>query len=516
MASLEFSLLLVALLAVVSRINGYDGSYEEEVDAEHDAVQFPKETMNTAQAKAEYDQLVMYSQIPTYGSCWSEALENLHHNCKKLTEGVQKQLAFDFASCFLKKTGADKVKCLPEQDLSECAANHSQNFFTSFVHFFTNTQSVCFHISSEIWQKRAERQVLRLMDASHVVTGRLEEARTVQTLLLEQQKSALGNAEEIRLWIGNIADKIAHLQNVFIDEFTGFYSLIFYFVSTAACFILTATRRTSGARFWIFLLLVATFGLERFYTKTKLAALEGLASSDTINRELSADAWMIRRMFWIIAAAILVYFAYAFVDINQINTEMIREIRAMLERGMPVSLPGLNHLNGDIPAGNGGVKESLMGFAQKGRDVFDGVREKLGRRPLSEYDTVSPRRSVTPARERSMANGPRTNGHNLPPLAESDREDSPVREGSFDSRRTSRETTPLRSPAPYNLRSASLATSPAANASAQRHVRSRSLSREPTPERNHLDLVDLKKRLEASGTRNGLATVHEENGQDSD
>lgn len=76
----------------------YDGSYEEEM---HDEFVVPDVTL----AKADYDRVVSYSNMPQYGQCWSQALTNLHTSCKVLTEKIQMRLAYDFANCFLHKSG---------------------------------------------------------------------------------------------------------------------------------------------------------------------------------------------------------------------------------------------------------------------------------------------------------------------------------------------------------------------------------------------------------------------------
>lgn len=87
-------------LGEATRDEAYDGSYEEEIKEE-----FVPPYINADAAKFEYDRVVTYASIPQYGQCWTDALEGLRISCKQLTEIAHMRLAFDFANCFLQKSG---------------------------------------------------------------------------------------------------------------------------------------------------------------------------------------------------------------------------------------------------------------------------------------------------------------------------------------------------------------------------------------------------------------------------
>jgi hypothetical protein len=239
-------------------------------------------TVDVQEAKTEYNRIVSFSRLPHFGSCWSAALKDLHSNCRALTEDTQTLLAIRFANCFLEKSGQKTFPCQSDEDVKICVlrAQAEPSFFPSYLNFFTHTQNICFYLQSEEWQRRAETQVNRLMDASQSVSLQLEESKSVQSQILDSQKSALVSSEalvayneqlnqsltnsqmalvsnfrelqrsasETRMWIGDIADRISRLQSIFIDEFTGFYSLIFYLISGTGCFVLTSTNRTAGKK----------------------------------------------------------------------------------------------------------------------------------------------------------------------------------------------------------------------------------------------------------------------------
>ena len=63
--------------------------------------------------------------------------------------------------------------------------------------------------------------------------------------------------------IFEVFDRIKSLQSIVMGEFSGFYSLIFYVLSILVSYLVTSTPRTSGARFWLFLVMTANIIVER-------------------------------------------------------------------------------------------------------------------------------------------------------------------------------------------------------------------------------------------------------------
>ena len=71
------------------------------------------------------------------------------------------------------------------------------------------------------------------------------------------------STSEQRNLIFEVFDRLSKLQNLVLGEVSGFYSLIFYPTALLTAYLLTSTARTSGARFWLFVILGSSLALER-------------------------------------------------------------------------------------------------------------------------------------------------------------------------------------------------------------------------------------------------------------
>lgn len=71
------------------------------------------------------------------------------------------------------------------------------------------------------------------------------------------------STSEQRNLIFEVFDRLSKLQNLVLGEVSGFYSLIFYPTALLTAYLLTSTARTSGARFWLFVILGSSLACER-------------------------------------------------------------------------------------------------------------------------------------------------------------------------------------------------------------------------------------------------------------
>jgi len=236
-----------------------------------------------------------------YGPCWTAALDSLETSCRQLTEDVQHELALNFVRCFLLKTGRPMVPC-EDIDKTECTRRMSSEAFNAYTEFFTHTQSICFYLQASEWQITTEETVNRLTDTSANVVHKLESAEDIQQELLRKQNDSIrlqqhlleGGAElqqsleeskgdvqammlefhkaaseqqKLKNLIFEVFGRVQALQSIVMGEFTGFYSLIFYAVAIIIAYLLTSTPRTSGARFWLFLILTLNVASEWMLVK---------------------------------------------------------------------------------------------------------------------------------------------------------------------------------------------------------------------------------------------------------
>lgn len=274
------SLLVLVLLLVFHLSIAWDGVEYDEREEESILFVHPS-AMDVQAGQSEWNTVVKYAKMPQYGTCWSAALQSIQRGCHHLTEEVQMTLAMQFANCFLEKSGMKICTCEESESIQDCikrAQALEPNFFSSYLSFFTHTQNICFYLTSEEWQRKAEDKVNRLMDASGRVTSQLVESQKLQSTILDTQKNALVHSEalvahnerlnetlmaqqralvanfqdlqkatiEQRFWIADIADRISELKSYFIDGFTGFWATIFYFFSALGIWMLTGIRRTES------------------------------------------------------------------------------------------------------------------------------------------------------------------------------------------------------------------------------------------------------------------------------
>jgi len=109
-----------------------------------------------------------------------------------------------------------------------------------------------------------------------------------QAMVTEFQKAA-SEHQNLKYLISEVFDRVRSLQSLVLGEFTGFYSLIFYALAIVITYLLTSTPRTSGARFWLFLILTvnvaAEWMLAKWYTGTsQLDPVTGLHIDENVIR----------------------------------------------------------------------------------------------------------------------------------------------------------------------------------------------------------------------------------------
>lgn len=245
--------------------------------------------------RSEFDRIRRESEKPRYGACWKQALENVEQGCKRLTDGVQQRLALGFTNCFLEASGLSTYPCEQNEEIKTCIVEMDGKAFGTYTNFFTHTQNICFFLQSQIWQENADQTITKLSSTSEEVASQLEQSQNIQSELIKKQNDTLSNQEKLlrngidlsktieqsssnvhalfedfkhatyeqRAMIGEVFDRVSKLQSVVLGEFTGFYSVIFYALSVVIAYLITATPRTSGARFYLFAIMTGNVVLER-------------------------------------------------------------------------------------------------------------------------------------------------------------------------------------------------------------------------------------------------------------
>lgn len=125
--------------------------------------------------KTQYDSLVQKSQMPDFGECWKASLSRTTEGCKRLTNTLTHQLAYDFTRCFYTELGHDIPKCTVEPET--CKKNlESTILHGTYAMFFMHTRDMCFFLESQVWQETTQGTVNKLSSTSEKVVSHLQDA----------------------------------------------------------------------------------------------------------------------------------------------------------------------------------------------------------------------------------------------------------------------------------------------------------------------------------------------------
>jgi hypothetical protein len=248
--------------------------------------------------RKQYEVIQHNAELPNYGQCWKDVVIFTQTGCQRLTDDMQGRLALAYLNCFLELQGRMKYDCNQAQTLEECTRDMRDADRSSFTTFFTHTQNICYFLRSQVWNEITENTIAELAQSSSQVASQLHESSQIQAEMIKQQNESLGNqkiliqnaanltktlsssSEEInRLFqtfkevtqeqhhlISDVFEQLTSLKQTVLGEFSGFYSILYYFFSVLVCYLLTATTRTSAARFWLFSIVTASVFCEYLVT----------------------------------------------------------------------------------------------------------------------------------------------------------------------------------------------------------------------------------------------------------
>ena len=200
--------------------------------------------------------------------------------CQRLTDDMQGKLALSYLNCFLELQGRQKYECSKSQSLEDCTRDLQDADRGSFTTFFTHTQNICYFLRAQVWNEITENTISTLAKSSSEVAAQLQESSILQAEMMKQQNESLSNqkiliqnaanltnvlsssseeinllfqtfkntTEEQRLLIAGVFGQLTSLKQTVLGEFSGFYSILYYFFSVLVCYLLTSTARTSSAR----------------------------------------------------------------------------------------------------------------------------------------------------------------------------------------------------------------------------------------------------------------------------
>ena len=231
-------------------------------------------------------------------SCWKDAVARLNSTCRKLNDVEQSRLAVAFVNCHLEKSGRQVYPCDDIMTIRECTGSMDNVAFLAYTDFFTHTGHICYFLQNEIWQERTDRTISRLSETSEEAVLKLEASLKYHREMEDKQNQALDNqaaildqdqriadslddtrrsmdrhfdevnemAHKQKLLLGEMFDtlkgsieNIHYLMSLFLIEFLGFETLLFFFVVSIVVLMLP---RFGYSRFFLYMLLFFEFVVE--------------------------------------------------------------------------------------------------------------------------------------------------------------------------------------------------------------------------------------------------------------
>ncbi|KAJ9596677.1 hypothetical protein L9F63_012281, partial [Diploptera punctata] len=279
------------------------------------------------------------------------------NGCKYLTDDIQSNIALKFTDCFLSMSGLETYECENSLKKKDCVKRMTDRSFNVYTEFYTHTINMCFFLESQMWHEETEKTIDRLSTSSARVSRQLEEAETVQEILLEQQRKSMTVQQELlanglslseiiltsqdnlhaimhefktstheqKKMLFEVFDRLASLQNWAVGEISWLDTIIFYVSCIIVSYVITATPRTYEARIWIFLTVTINAVFER--TIVTYLLQDNFDHIEVFNENLNWWIWQCRKIMLSICAIFIGYAVYHYCDYNAVNHKLLIEIQ---------------------------------------------------------------------------------------------------------------------------------------------------------------------------------------------
>lgn len=346
------------------------------IDSSATTIKFPS-NVDTGEiidiGKREYRSLLERKNNKIYGGCWAEAILKLESSCAQLDQHRQSWLSILFTNCFLKTLGSDNwsESCSnvlePEQVFSDSLVSKVKDCAKSFLHsnifntyslFFVHTQSICFYLQSEQWQRHTENLVDHLVYSAKQVStdlndavDKIRELEKLQNSSLEAQLSINEDLSEAKLNLQKFQEQTKEqrdliekvilqfelLREFLIREFSTNSAIVFYMFGTVVVYFVTTPQRTIGVRIVLYILLFTSFLIEKRATDYLINfdywirfSFISFLHEQNFYGDYSGNVWLIRKSFLLIMVATYFWWLFTYRDITQINYRLLNENTVLL------------------------------------------------------------------------------------------------------------------------------------------------------------------------------------------
>lgn len=357
--------LTVVILVIVLFIDTF-GAIEDESFSFYDM----RQSALQSEGRKQYLIMKTNANLPEYGQCWTQAVQQIDATCAQLTDKTQASLALKFTKCFMDMNGGggdsdgtfDAIQ-LCDIDDGECLRQMPERIFQVYTLFYTHTQNICFYLMHQVWHTETEHTINLLRTHSQSVSKQLEMAGRMQMNLLQQQREGLKIQRELvergmnlsdallesrinlaRLTeefhnstiehgrrLGDVFQRLAQLHNWFVGEYTFIEQCLYYGALLIVIVIFTTTKRSENCRIVLFAMAVVNLILECLLQK--YFAADYFIEDQQI--ALFVRLWLLRKVCVTVMIVIYVTMSVTYVDsqrktlhllqmIHDQNTEVLR------------------------------------------------------------------------------------------------------------------------------------------------------------------------------------------------
>lgn len=220
-----------------------------------------------------------------------------HAGCSSLDEVGKRRLALHFTSCHLEFAGRPSPPPCTDAALTNCLAALSGEQFSAYTSYTLHTDHLCFYLESRVWQKGTNTVIRNLLTGAndtakalaHVVhasedlrlaqEAALNRSSVTSMALAETQQLLLSSHEKLKAsmdesWhryelvavalkkLGEYSALLLQLQAYLLANLQIFKSACYYLGCGVIAWALTSTKRTSDARFKVFVGFAAALAAE--------------------------------------------------------------------------------------------------------------------------------------------------------------------------------------------------------------------------------------------------------------
>ncbi|KAH7949551.1 hypothetical protein HPB49_012163 [Dermacentor silvarum] len=224
----------------------------------------------------------------------------------------------------------------------------------------TRNRVICAFLRSRKWQAEAARTITELGASSVRATAELRRAAETQAQLVRRQQQMFANTEHLRQELANAHSTLREHREMldtsllrlsyvqvkkrgwgsrwglfqvdraafFVDQFATLHSLGYYAIAAVLAFLMTASKRTAGARPWLLLLFLINLLVERMIVKWASVDAIDRAAPLASDSPLGVHIGLSRRLVCLLALCVYLYQLYTFRDLASLNNQLLLDLQA--------------------------------------------------------------------------------------------------------------------------------------------------------------------------------------------